>query len=80
MPSRQPTDTPRMAPAAARDSSTWALTRKEANASPTPSLHRASMIWETAVGVMREWPWKYPRRADMGQMKNTAGARARMLQ
>ena len=36
----------------------------------------ASMIWETAVGTMLLRPWKYPRRADMMEMKNMVGARA----
>ena len=43
-----------MAPAAARDSPAPDFMAKEAKAKPTPSLHSASMIWETAVGVMRE--------------------------
>ena len=68
-----------MAPAAAMASSFRVSLNAEASARPTTSLHSASMIWDTAVGVMREWPWKYPRKADRGQMKNTAGARARML-
>ena len=33
-------------------------TMKEARARPITSLHRASMVWDTAVGVMMEWPWK----------------------
>ncbi len=68
-----------MAPAAATDSPSSRFMNREARARPMTSLHSASMTWDTAVGVMRVWPWKYPRKADSGQMKNTAGARARML-
>ena len=66
-----PTVTPKMAPAAtfsmpslpaaassAAFPASWVFFRMyQARGRPTPSLHRASSTWETAVGPMFPWPW-----------------------
>ena len=52
-----PTVTPVMAPAAATSAGRPAFTSHQASPRPMTSLHRASMIWETEVGVMLLWPW-----------------------
>ena len=52
-----PTVTPVMAPAAAVSGGCPPFTSHHARDRPIISLHRASIIWETEVGVMFRCPW-----------------------
>ena len=71
-----PQVTPKMAPAAESEEGAPICTRIQARARPTTSLPRASMIWETAVGTMLEWPCAYPRKVERTHTKKQAGAMA----
>ena len=55
-----------------------AFRKASAAAMPTISLVTTSSTWETAVGIILLWPWKYPRKALMMQISSTQGPRQPM--